>query len=65
MGFKIEQVLADSLYGQSSRFIQGLNKMHLKYVVAIRRNHKPWFNQEEVTYSDWQTFNLVFSNANE
>lgn len=65
MGFKIEQVLADSLYGESSTFIQGLNKLHLKYVVAIRSNHKAWLNQEEVTYSDWQTFDRVFSNGKE
>jgi len=65
MGFKIEQVLADSLYGESSTFTQGLNKMHIKYVVAIRRNHKAWLNQEEVTYSDWQTFDRVFSDGKE
>jgi len=65
MWVKIDQVLADSRYGESSKFIQGLNKLHLKYVVAIRRNHKAWLNQEEVTYSDWQTFDRVFSNANE
>jgi SRSO17 transposase len=65
MGFKIEQVLADSLYGESSTFIQGLNKLHLKYVVAIRSNHKAWLNKEEVTYSDWQTFDRVFPKGNE
>ncbi|MEG4849208.1 hypothetical protein QUB05_32960, partial [Microcoleus sp. F10-C6] len=41
------------------------NKLHLKYVVAIRSNHKAWLNKEEVTYSDWQTFDRVFSNGNE
>ena len=65
MGFKIALVLADSLYGESSTFIQGLNKLPLKYVVAIRSNHKAWLNKEEVIYGDWQTFNRVLDNANE
>ena len=34
-GFKIELVLADSLYGESSQFIRTLDKFELHYVVAI------------------------------
>ena len=34
-GFKIELVLADSLYGESSEFIKKLNEYELAYVVAI------------------------------
>ncbi len=34
-GFNIELVLADSLYGESSQFIQKLTKYQLAYVVAI------------------------------
>lgn len=57
MGFKFEMVLADSLYGESTTFIKGLNKFELKYVVAIRSNHKAWFNQEqEVHEGNWRTF---------
>lgn len=33
--FKIELVLADSLYGESSQFIRTLEKYKLPYVVAI------------------------------
>ncbi|WP_232731603.1 transposase, partial [Kamptonema formosum] len=40
MGFEIERVLADSLYGESnSRFIAALEEMNLPYVVAIRSNY--------------------------
>jgi SRSO17 transposase len=34
-GFNIELVLADSLYGESSQFIQKLTEYQLAYVVAI------------------------------
>ncbi len=34
-GFNIELVLADSLYGESSQFIQKLTEYQLNYVVAI------------------------------
>ncbi len=34
-GFKIELVLSDSLYGESSQFIRRLEKHKLPYVVAI------------------------------
>ena len=34
-GFNIELVLADSLYGESSEFIQKLTAHNLDYVVAI------------------------------
>jgi SRSO17 transposase len=34
-GFNIELVLADSLYGESSQFIQKLTLYKLAYVVAI------------------------------
>lgn len=41
-GFRFEVVLADSLYGESGDFISVLEKLHLKYVVAIRSNHGVW-----------------------
>lgn len=34
-GFKIELVLSDSLYGESSKFIRILEKHQLPYIVAI------------------------------
>jgi hypothetical protein len=33
--------------------------------MVVPHQHKAWLNKEEVTYSDWQTFNRVFSNTNE
>jgi SRSO17 transposase len=41
-GFHFEVVLADSLSGESGDFIGELEKLHLKYVVAIRSNHGVW-----------------------
>ena len=39
LGFEIDLVLADSLYGESSSFIQTLNRHNLTWIVAIRSNH--------------------------
>lgn len=39
MGFVIERVLADSLYGESWHFINTLQQLKLPYIVAIRSNH--------------------------
>src|SRR5207244_4165255 len=41
-GLHFSVVLADSLYGESSDFVSELEKLHLKYVVAIRSNHGVW-----------------------
>lgn len=38
-GFKIKLVLADSLYGESGDIIDCLEKLELKFIVAIRSNH--------------------------
>jgi SRSO17 transposase len=41
-GFKIELVLADSFYGESSSFIRTLDKSKIAWIVAIRSNHGFW-----------------------
>ena len=41
-GFRFDVVLADCLYGESGDFISALEKLHLKYVLAIRSNHGVW-----------------------
>ena len=46
-GFKIELVLADSLYGEASSFIRTLDKYQLPWVVAIRSNHGVWLSVEQ------------------
>lgn len=54
LGFKIELVLADSLYGESHPFVGFLDRLKLPWVVAIRSNHGVWMPEEaEITYSDW------------
>jgi len=63
-GFRFEVVLADSLYGESSDFISELEKLHLKYVVAIRSNHGVWLPPgQRVRYTNWRPFERVFSNG--
>ena len=46
-GFKIELVLADSLYGEASLFTRTLEKHELPWVVAIRSNHGVWLPREQ------------------
>ncbi|VEP18643.1 transposase (fragment) [Hyella patelloides LEGE 07179] len=46
-GFKIELVLADSLYGEASSFIRTLDKYQLPWVVALRNNHGVWLSPEQ------------------
>jgi len=57
-------VLADSLYGESGDFISELEKLHLKYVVAIRSKHGVWLPPgQRVRYTNWRPFERVFSNG--
>ncbi len=55
MGFRFSLVLADSLYGESGKnFIQVLNELDLKFLVAIRSNHQAWaFSNNRVQYLKW------------
>ncbi|MDI9637988.1 IS701 family transposase [Geitlerinema splendidum] len=62
-GFKIELVLADSLYGESSAFLRGLEKQGLPWIVAIRSNHGVWMpNEQRVRANKWYQFNRELSN---
>ena len=62
-GFNIELVLADSLYGESSQFIQKLTEYELAYVVAIRSNHGVWLiASQRVRANKWCKFERTFSN---
>ena len=62
-GFKIELVLSDSLYGESSKFIRTLEKHQLHYVVAIRSNHAVWMpSDQKVRANKWCKFERIFSN---
>lgn len=62
-GFNIELILADSLYGESSQFIQKLTEYQLAYVVAIRCNHGVWLPaSQNVRANKWCKFKRTFSN---
>jgi len=64
LGFHIELVLADSLYGESSEFIEVLNKHQLFYIVAIRSNHGVWLPQgQRVRANQWCQFTRTFSDG--
>jgi SRSO17 transposase len=56
-GFQFSVVLADSLYGESSDFVSELEKLHLRYVVAIRSNHGVWLPAgQRVRYTRLSSF---------
>lgn len=62
--FNFELVLADSLYGESSEFINALEKYNLNYIVAIRSNHGVLMpSGSRVRYTRWKKFDRVFSNG--
>ncbi len=62
LGFNIELVLADSLYGESSSFIAKLEEYNLEYVVAIRCNHGVWMpSYQAVRANKWYKFDRIFS----
>ncbi len=62
-GFQIELVLADSLYGESSTFIETLDKYQLPYILAIRSDHGVWMpSNQRVRANRWCKFQRTFSN---
>lgn len=62
LGFEIDLVLADSLYGESSAFIQTLDKHHLPWVLAIRSNHGVLMpSHQRVRANSWCQFERRFS----
>jgi SRSO17 transposase len=57
LGFNIAQVVADSLYGESSTFLGALATMKLPFIVAIRSNHGVWLSPEQEVYSEaWTSY---------
>jgi SRSO17 transposase len=65
LGFKVKRVLADSLYGESSsNLIRPLEKLNLKFMVAIRRNHGVYLSENErVRQTKWRQFKRTFSDG--
>jgi SRSO17 transposase len=63
LGFTIELVLADSLYGEASLFIKTLEQYQLSWVLAIRNNHGIWMPDHQVVRANkWCKFERIFSN---
>lgn len=57
LGFPIAQVVADSLYGESSTFLGALARLKLPFIVAIRSNHGVWLPPEQEVYSEaWTSY---------
>jgi Transposase DDE domain len=57
LGFNIAQVVADSLYGESSTFLGALATLKLPFIVAIRSNHGVWMPSEQEVYSEeWTSY---------
>jgi SRSO17 transposase len=59
-GFKIELVLADSLYGEASLLIRTLDKYKLPWVLAIRSNHGVLMpSSQRVRANKWTQFERI------
>jgi SRSO17 transposase len=57
MGFVIERVLADSLYGESGDVTGVLHQLKLPYIVAIRSNHGVLMPKgQRVRYNRWHAY---------
>jgi SRSO17 transposase len=62
LGFVIERVLADSLYGESAAVISRLEKLSLPYIVAIRSNHGVLMTKgQRVRYNRWRAYEQPLS----
>jgi len=63
MGFQIDLVLADSLYGESGvNFINTLYELKLRFAVAIRSNHTVLLPKgQKVRSNRWRKFERVFT----
>lgn len=61
-GFKIELVLADSLYGEAGNVIGVLSELKLHFIVAIRSNHGVLVGPgQRVRYNSWRAYQQKLS----
>ncbi len=61
-GFAIDLVLADSLYGESDKFLEALGD--LPFVVALHQDHGAWLLPgEHIRYTRWRPFLRTYSNG--
>jgi SRSO17 transposase len=67
MGFKIQLVLGDSLYGESkTNFVNVLDELKLPYILAIRSNHGMWLPEDQQVYGKLSrnTINVLVNKLN-
>jgi SRSO17 transposase len=65
-GLRIELVLADSLYGESSAFVETLLEQNLPLVVAIGDNHGVWLGPDQhIRYTRWRPCARTFSDGSQ
>jgi DDE superfamily endonuclease len=63
-GFPFQLVVADSLYGESTEFLEGLLELDLTFVVAMRANHGVWLGPgQRVRYTSWKPFERRFAHG--
>ena len=63
-GFEFELVLGDSAYGESSGFIQTLEREGLSWLLSIRSDHGVWMLEgEKIRMNKWCKFEREFSDG--
>lgn len=64
LGFPFHLVVADSLYGESTEFLEALLELDLGFVVAIRANHGVLLGPgQRVRYTAWKPFARRFADG--
>lgn len=65
LGFEIELVLADSLYGEAEEnFLRKLEELKLEFLVSIPSNHGEWMLPgQRVRANKWRKFERKFSDG--
>jgi SRSO17 transposase len=62
LGFHVDVVLADTVYGEHHGFVSALEQLGLHYVVAIRSTHGVWMDaRQRIRTTPWRAFERVFS----
>lgn len=65
-GFTFSVVLADCLYGESPDFVEGAERLHLKYGLALRSTHGAWLPKgSRIRWTRWRTFMRQFVDGSE
>jgi SRSO17 transposase len=67
-GFRVDVVLADTVYGERSALVNALvnalDQLGLRYVVAIRSTHGDWLDaRERIRTTPWRAFARVLTDG--